>query len=134
MSILQKIKFMILLIIRWIYSYLMFSTIKDKPIHIMFCLVDHFEPGSHGATTQIEIARMTELLTKYPKLADRHKDFYGNIPRRTWFFPPHYHRSYNLKKLVSLCERGYGEIELHLHHGKTQPDTSDNHDPACDRG
>jgi hypothetical protein len=28
--------------------------------------------------------------------------------------------------LVSLCEKGYGEIELHLHHGKTCPDTSEN--------
>ena len=69
---------------------------------------------------------MNELLTKYPKIAAKHKDFHGNIPRRTWFFPPHYHRNYNLKKLVSLCEKGYGEIELHLHHGKTQPDTSNN--------
>ena len=53
-------------------------------------------------------------------------DSSGNIPKRTWFFPPHYHRNSALKKLVSLCERGYGEIELHLHHGKIKPDTSEN--------
>ncbi len=48
------------------------------------------------------------------------------MPKRTWFFPPHYHRNGSLKKLVSLCERGYGEIELHLHHGKKKPDTAEN--------
>lgn len=125
MNIFQKIRFNVLVITRWTYSTLMFNSKKDKPIHIMFCLVDHFEPGTGGVSAEIENSRMTDLLTKYPILAGRHKDFYGNIPKRTWFFPPHYHRNYNLKKLVTLCERGYGEIELHLHHGKTQPDTSD---------
>jgi hypothetical protein len=28
--------------------------------------------------------------------------------------------------LVWLCEQGYGEIELHLHHGKHKPDTGNN--------
>ena len=31
-----------------------------------------------------------------------------------------------MKDLVALCYRGYGEIELHLHHGKTAPDTEEN--------
>jgi hypothetical protein len=69
---------------------------------------------------------MSDLAIHYPLLASRHKDFFGNIPRRTWFFPPHYHRNGNLIDLVSLCQKGYGEIELHLHHGKTCPDTSEN--------
>ena len=70
-----------------------------------------------------EKGRVAELLAKYPDLADAHADAYGRHPRRTWFFPPHYHRLGNLRELVSLCQRGYGEIELHLHHGKTAPDT-----------
>ncbi|MCG7853754.1 MAG: hypothetical protein MIO92_14640 [Methanosarcinaceae archaeon] len=117
---------MISVITRWIFAYWMFSAKKEKPLHVLFCLVDHFEPGADGATAQVENERMSELLAKYPKISEKHKDFYGNMPKRTWFFPPHYHRNYNLKKLVLLCEKGYGEIELHLHHGKTQPDTSDN--------
>jgi hypothetical protein len=89
-------------------------------------MVDHFEPGEGNASYPIEKDRMRQLLTKYPALADRHKDSAGNPPKRTWFFPPHYHRHNNLKELVSLCESGYGEVELHLHHGKTKPDTSEN--------
>ncbi len=70
--------------------------------------------------------RIGLLLSKYPKLADKHRDSDGRCPKRTWFFPPHHHRNYFLRELVSLCEKGYGEIELHLHHGKYMPDTSEN--------
>jgi len=69
---------------------------------------------------------MRALLSQYPSLADKHKDARGQCPKRTWFFPPHYHRRGNLRELVSLCEHGYGEIELHLHHGKSKPDTEAN--------
>jgi hypothetical protein len=127
MGIYWKINFMLQVIFKWSIPYLK-SNLKKKsfPIHIIFCLVDHFEPGAGCVSPEVEEARMYALLSKYPSIADKHKDFYGNIPKRTWFFPPHYHRSNNLKKLVSLCEKGYGEIELHLHHGKTQPDHPDN--------
>jgi len=99
---------------------------KNDPTHILFCMADHFEPGTGYVDLNIEKERMKTLLSKYPPLSERHRDFYGNPLKRTWFFPPHYHRNSNLKELVSLCESGYGEIELHLHHGKTRPDTSEN--------
>jgi hypothetical protein len=89
-------------------------------------MVDHYEPGTGKVSKEVELRNVDELLDKYPTLVEGHKDFCGNVHRRTWFFPPHYHRNNNLKKLVSLCEQGYGEIELHLHHGKTQPDTVEN--------
>lgn len=95
-------------------------------IHILFCTVDHFEPGAGNADVIEERARMRLLLSRYPQIADRHRDSDGRPPRRTWFFPPHYHRNGNLKDLVTLCAGGYGEIELHLHHGKTAPDTEAN--------
>lgn len=99
---------------------------RKAPIHILFCTVDHYEPGVHNADSIVESQRVDDLLEKYPKLVDGHSDSAGNLPRRTWFFPPHYHRYFTLKKLVKLCEAGYGDIELHLHHGKTQPDTPEN--------
>lgn len=99
---------------------------RKKPIHVLFCMVDHYEPGTGNVTSDIAMARVNLLLTEYPKLADRHKDSSENCPKRTWFFPPHYHTNYYLRDLVSLCKKGYGEIELHLHHGKVVPDTADN--------
>ena len=96
---------------------------RPRPAHVLFCMVDHYEPGTGQVDLSIEKKRMAELLAKYPPLADAHADASGQRPRRTWFFPPHYHRHGNLRELVSLCQQGYGEIELHLHHGKTKPDT-----------
>ena len=97
-----------------------------RPVHILFCTTDHYEPGTENATVDLERERVELLLSRYPQLADRHRDGGGNVPKRTWFFPPHYHRNGSLKRLVSLCERGYGEIELHLHHGRKKPDTAEN--------
>jgi len=111
---------------RWLPSYpAEFVRRRPRPTHILFCLTDHYEPGTGQVDPQAEKARVTELLMKYPALADAHADASGRPPRRTWFFPPHYHRRGNLRELVSLCQRGYGEIEFHLHHGKTAPDTAE---------
>lgn len=112
---------------QWTARYLLdHLRIIPKPVHIVFCTVDHYEPGTGNASPETERGRVDTLVREFPILADRHRDSSGNRARRTWFFPPHYHRQGNLKKLVSLCERGYGEIELHLHHGKTRPDTQAN--------
>lgn len=112
---------------RWAVSNL-YNHLREipKPVHVIFCTVDHFEPGTGNVPVEVETDRMEMLLREYPRIAESHRDHSGNYPKRTWFFPPHYHRNNNLKKLVSLCERGYGEIELHLHHGKTKPDTARN--------
>jgi hypothetical protein len=127
MSMFWKINFFSVVLLKWITSYVLNSLAKrSKPVHILFCIVDHFEPGTGSVSTHREIERVTKLLAEYPKLAHSHKDSAGNLPKRTWFFPPHYHRNNNLKRLVSLCKTGYGEIELHLHHGKTRADTPEN--------
>lgn len=97
-----------------------------KPIHLFFCMTDHYEPGTGGIPEAEERAKVDTLLEVYPQIADKHQDADGRKPTRTWFFPPHYHRYGNLKKLVKLSDQGYGEIEIHLHHGKHQPDTEEN--------
>jgi hypothetical protein len=127
MSRLWKLWFLSLVSMKTTQRYILDMTRKkEKPLHILFCLVDHFEPGSGGVSVEIETDRITKLLDLYPRLVENHRDSGGNVPKRTWFFPPHYHRNNNLKRLVSLCETGFGEIELHLHHGKTCPDTPEN--------
>lgn len=115
-------------LIRWVPRYVINNFLKKPPklLHIFFCMVDHFEPGTGKASKSLEKKRIFELTSRYPKIAEKHKDQFGNKLKRTWFFPPHYHRYGNLKELVSLCKEGYGEIELHLHHGKSCPDTPDN--------
>lgn len=89
-------------------------------------MADHFEPGTGGVTPETEIKRVSSLAKKYPEIVKGHMDRAGNLPKRTWFFPPHYHRFGNLRRLVELCESGFGEIELHLHHGVGEPDSPEN--------
>jgi hypothetical protein len=127
MSLLSKASFQLEGTLRWLGRVTADRFRKiDAPIHIFFCTTDHYEPGSGGVSADRERAIVDELLTVYPKMADAHRDHDNCVPRRSWFFPPHYHRYGTLPKLVSLCARGYGEIELHLHHGKTAPDTEAN--------
>lgn len=122
--VLQKAQFLLSVLRKWTPRDLAWRCRKQPaPTHVMFCMVDHFEPGAGGVPRDIQMQRMRDLMTQYPRLADRHRDADGVRPARTWFFPPHDHRYGNLRELTSLCGSGYGEVELHLHHGKTRPDT-----------
>ncbi len=127
MDTIFKISFTLRALARYLADYKNRAHVaKQKPLHIVFGTVDHYEPGSGRVDPGTEKERVDMLLKRYPELVKGHADNAGNPPKRTWFFPPHYHRFYALKKLVSLCENGYGEIELHLHHGTVRPDTSEN--------
>jgi hypothetical protein len=85
--------------------------------HIIFCLVDHFEPVSMGSTIDDERRRMRAWTTGYPLLARRHWDSDGVMPQHSWFYPGEAYRAEHLDSLSELCRQGFGEIELHLHHG-----------------
>jgi hypothetical protein len=97
-----------------------------EPVHILFCVVDHFEPGNGGADKERQEHRIKTWGEKYPEMADRHQDADGKAPQHTWFYPPH-HDTRFLKDIVAWCGRGYGEIEMHLHHNHMAPfpDTED---------
>ena len=99
------------------------SARKLGETHILFCLVDHFEPVRHGITHEEERARMRAWLDGYPRLAKRHSDSSGRPPQHTWFYPIEDYRSKYLDGLVDLCQQGLGEIEVHLHHGHDTSET-----------
>ena len=97
------------------------------PQHILFCFVDHYEPGWRQATYEKEVARVDAWVEKYPQFANKFRDSDDFCPRHTWFYPPHYFREEHILKLISLCKQGFGEIEMHLHHNRMEPfpDTSE---------
>lgn len=111
----------------WLMAYLFGCLSKknngNKPQHILFCYVDHYEPkwGSPGIET--ERARVDRWLKDYPVLCENHKDADGKYPQHTFFYPEEEYLDEHLTKLADLCKSGYGEIEVHLHHDN---DTSDN--------
>ena len=99
---------------------------KSEPVHILVAVVDHFEPF-HGL---VDLARAKERVKQwvinYPQIAEKHIDSDGKPLQHTWFYPPHLDHRF-LEDLVGLCAKGYGEVEMHLHHNHMMPfpDTSD---------
>lgn len=110
----------------WLPAYL-FQILRPKevfasglPIHLMFCVVDHFEPFNGNAGSRKAEYRVKIWKEKYPEMADKFLDADNQKPRHSWFYPPHHDLRF-LKELSELCKSGYGEIEMHLHHNRIQP-------------
>ncbi len=102
----------------WIGNYL-FSRrqpVSGKPVHILFCFVDHYEPQWGKASIDQERARVARWCSDYPALASRHADAEGRPPQHTFFYPEEEYRPEHLESLARLCQQGYGEVEIHLHH------------------
>jgi len=82
------------------------------PTHVLFTFVDHFEP--HDQMT------MDRWMAAYPKMAGRHHDADGKPPQHSWFWYFSYadeaETASYLRQLAELAYRGFGEVELHLHH------------------
>ncbi|PCJ27283.1 MAG: hypothetical protein COA96_03610 [SAR86 cluster bacterium] len=89
---------------------------KDEPVHIIFTFCDHFEPGWNQATYEEEVARVDRWCEQYADMASKHKDADGCFPKHSFFFPEEEYREEHLSKLSQLCAKGFGEIEIHLHH------------------
>ena len=89
---------------------------QENPVHIMFCLADHFEPKWGGPGKSTEEKRLDVWVEKYSQLALRHKDSDGMHPRHTFFYPQEEYEKGHLEKLAGFCQKGFGEIEVHLHH------------------
>ena len=59
---------------------------------------------------------MDDWLRRYPPLAARHRDAHGRHPAHSFFYPWDEFDDWEFGRLVELCGRGWGEVELHLHH------------------
>ncbi len=104
--------------------------VTDKPVHVMFCFVDHFEPAWGKVDLATQRARVDRWCLDYRKLADAHRDADGRPPQHSFFYPEEEYLEEHLQKLASLCADGYGEIEIHLHHDN---DTPENFKATIDR-
>lgn len=106
----------------WILSY--FSQVfHRKPMvesnhvqHIIFCMVDHFEPPWNKADYKLEESRVDLWVNEYPKLASKHKDSDNKYPQHTFFCAAEEYKREQIEKIAQLCSQGFGEIEIHLHH------------------
>ena len=93
-----------------------------SPRHLVFLVANHFEPGLGPESF--------ERLEAWCKLAratgDAVRDHDGTPFRHTNFFPAEQYDRHLLEELSSLQADGYGEVEIHLHHGVERPDSAEN--------
>tara|TARA_R110000782_G_scaffold19151_2_gene52363 strand:+ start:628 stop:1794 length:1167 start_codon:yes stop_codon:yes gene_type:complete len=112
----------------WFWSYLKQKmspgrSAHEGPTHVIFCFVDHFEPQWLRPSYEEECERVRRWHEEYPKLAEKHVDADGVHPQHTFFYPEEEYREEHLSLVADICRRGYGEIEVHLHHDN---DTAEN--------
>lgn len=86
--------------------------------HLMFCFVDHYEPGWSKPTLEVERQRVARWREDYPRLCEGHRDADGRPPVHTFFYPEEEYLAEHLDALVELCRMGLGEIDVHLHHDR----------------
>ena len=101
----------------WLPGYIAGQLRRADPepnlIHIIFLMVDHYEPGRGEKGAKVN----QEWLDRYKELASRHKDSYGRVPQHSWFYAYEQKNELVMPELVRAVRDGYGEIEFHWHHG-----------------
>jgi len=99
--------------------------------HLIIGLADHFEPaivpgGSDRADRREQERRLKYWCREYPGVVNEWRDSDGQAFRHTYFYPAEQYDRGLIERLAEHCHAGWGEIEIHLHHGQNAPDTSAN--------
>jgi hypothetical protein len=105
---------------------------RSVPIHLIISLADHFEPsilpgaGGEHAERSIQEQRLERWCREYPKAVEDWPDDDGRPFRHTYFYPAEQYDAALIDCLAAHCRAGWGEVEIHLHHGIEGPDTPEN--------
>jgi hypothetical protein len=106
------------------------ATESDKPSHLIITVGNHFEPSwrEQGGWLDwdAQLARMDQWSEKARKIGRALQDFDGMPFRHTYFYPAEQYYAPLLDKAAELQSEGFGEVEVHLHHGLEGPDTEEN--------
>jgi len=96
------------------------------PRHLLLCVADHFEPfertllesGTITGGRDAAVARVAvqDWCRRYADTVRGITDADGRAPRHTFFYPWDEYDPDCLDELRDFCSRGFGEVEVHLHH------------------
>jgi len=96
------------------------------------CTEDHFEPayvpndGKARAPYDEQERRLERWCREYPREFADYRDADGRPFVHTYFYPAEQYDRAHLERLAEHCHAGWGEVEIHLHHGQSGPDTEEN--------
>ena len=99
-------------------------------LHLIIAIADHFEPSSLKgdfagyAPLDIQARRVETWCTQYPTNFQELRDHEGFPFIHTYFYPAEQYERSQVEQIAELCHSGWGEIEIHLHHGVTESATS----------
>jgi len=120
---------------RWLPGYFWQRITRRRPpdrVHLVIALADHFEPaivpedGAARAPYAEQERRLERWCREYPKLFADYRDADGRPFVHTYFYPAEQYDRSHLARIAEFCRAGWGEIEIHLHHGVGTPDTAEN--------
>lgn len=120
---------------RWVPGYLWQRLVRHRPpnrAHLIFGLADHFEPaivpedGAARAPYLEQERRLERWCNEYPRRFADYRDAEGRPFVHSYFYPAEQYDQPLVARLAEHCRAGWGEIEIHLHHGVHAPDTAEN--------
>jgi hypothetical protein len=120
---------------RWVPSYLWQRLVRHHPrnrTHLIIALADHFEPaivpadGAARAPHDEQERRLERWCHEYPSRFGSYLDADGRPLVHTYFYPAEQYDQPLVARLAEHCHSGWGEIEIHLHHGADAPDSAEN--------
>lgn len=100
---------------------------RSNSPHLIIALADHFEPSNIPgnnmgyAPPEVQDQRLEIWANEYPRNFDQFCDSDGRRFVHTYFYPAEQYDFARVEKLAQLCRSGWGEIEIHLHHGIDSP-------------
>jgi hypothetical protein len=121
--------------VKWLPAYAWQRLTRPTPagkVHLIFALADHFEPsfisggGRAHASLNEQEQRIENWCAEYPKAVESWRDHEGCPFAHTYFFPAEQYERSLVDRLAEHCHAGWGELEIHLHHGMDAPDTAEN--------
>ena len=103
-----------------------------RPLHLVIGVANHFEPMNQTEAPGKPVdhreqeQRVKKWCRDYPPAVGAWRDNEGQPLRHTYFYPAEDYDCALIDRLAEHCHAGWGEIEIHLHHGVETPDTPEN--------
>ena len=95
---------------------------SNGPVHVFICIADHYEPYWGHAAKELAHERVDRWVSNYPTLTEGLRDSVGQIPQHSFFYPAEEYDAALLDKIAGMCRRGFGDVDVHLHHDNDTPD------------